>query len=447
MKTLVVAFSLWLMIFIAQPVYSQLHLGQNGSALPISPVRAGIETIYFEGFSFDFWVSSNTSKLSAGNFNIFEASALREKVLGTSGNSTGWGGIYLNGPSVSIPINRKTSVGIVTKARLQFNYWDVSGRLVSEIGELTKTKQLYPFHLTSNSMKMDLVLFSEFGLNLSHVFNRDSRNRFTGGFSIKLLNPVSHTSLDLRSLEGDIVKVGPDLTYLTNATGSVRTLTSGVYINELSLLDLLRINNPSVSADLGILYEHFETSSTKPNMFFGLTVRDIGSLSFVPHESYSSIYNIKIPEKKYLFFNENFDNAKFDRITEVFDKHSDFFNKQLVVKQPYRVQLPALVFAEFHLNLFKKYSFNTHGTFPITRKKSSNILYHHFSVCLTPGWKPGKYKFDVYMPVRYQKLNGVSVGLGFNVAGFYIISNSLIPLLSGKSRLVDLSVGFTLNKF
>ena len=199
-------------------------------------------------------ITSDAGKISLGDLFRINANFLRENVLGTSKIASGYGTISLTGPSVSYGIDSRLTVSVGTNARFHANFQDVDGRMISEIGEITKVLHTYPYIMRNEDMYMTAAIFSQLNVSGAYQVVQSPEHLLSLGVSLSLINGVGQTSIQVRDLTGTILQNAPKLTSLSNATGAVGTLTSGSVFSKFRFNDLVKRGQISLGAGAGITY-------------------------------------------------------------------------------------------------------------------------------------------------------------------------------------------------
>jgi len=390
------------------------------------------------------WGNANTGSLSVKDFSQLNVDLLRSHILGTALISTGSGGFEIKGPSAAFRLNKKLVLGFSTEVRLLANYWEVNGRLVSEVGEITKAEQAYPYAIQGNeNMRMNTAVYSSIGTMLNYELWKNDRHALYTGLALKYINGTAHTSLEVLNIDG-ILNLDPNkASYLTAATGQVSTLTSGHLLDKVNAGNLFKPRKGSVSGDIGVEYRFSDGPDKSPKLRLGLSVTDIGQVRYQSDSNFSKSYNITIPANDRLYFNNNFNNSSFSHTAEVFDTYPRLFQKTSTSRGDYKIQLPTKLLIQVDYKVCSKLSINANATIGLTPKKRIEKLYSYSGFNLTPRWTAKD--FVIFLPLSYYEYAGFNAGIGLKYRSVFIASNSALSLLVSKPRQIDLSFGILLN--
>jgi hypothetical protein len=392
-------------------------------------------------FSIQAEVLANTAAMSVSNLRNVNANFLRQNVLGTSELSSGQSRITLRGPFLAFRLNPKLSMAIGTNTRFHTNYKNVDGRLLSEIGEIVKVPQEYPYMMTKESMHMNAAIFSEINLSTSYLLFKHLEHSITGGLSIKYINGIANSSIDVNELTGTIRRINSYLTALNDATGGVSTRTSGTLFGDFNISNLFKLNKASVGASFGLQYVYYREGK-EAKFTFGVSVSDIGKIRYKADSAYSKSYIVGIPDGSGLYFNNNFNNSTFSQTTKVFDKYPDFFSKTSSASQTYAMGLPTT------LNIWSDYKFGQHFYTRVTaiinlrQKEAAAItLYGNSLISISPRWEKGN--FGISLPIMYRNISGLNAGIEARIGHLIIGSNSIINSATGNGKQLDFFIGIS----
>ncbi|WP_439584270.1 hypothetical protein [Dyadobacter bucti] len=394
--------------------------------------------------SVNVWTSSNTASLSLSHI-LAREDFLRKNVLGFSDVSSGYAGFDVRGPALGMRIGQGTSIAMSTRGRAFVNFSDLNGRLISEIGEKVKVRHEYPYEIElADDMLVNTSVLTDVSLTISQILLETDKHQLRGGLSVKYINGVANSSLEVSGLTGVIntKKVNKkNVSYLSNAFGQVNTRTAGNLLADFSLKNFFQPRKGTFGADFGLSYEYFENPGGPARFSLMVSLTDLGNVRYRADSTYSKSYDIGISSDDGLNFNNNFDNS-FSTTTEVFEKYPEFFSQTSVATESYKVSLPSML--RFKLNYMFKGGFNTMADLAMNVRKTDiikraeNIAY----VSIAPGWS--KKHIGISLPVSLQKFSGFNAGGSFRYKGFFIGSNSILSAMIA-SRQIDGYIGLLLN--
>jgi len=363
----------------------------------------------------------------------------REKILGIQEGSTGWANISITGPSVLFTLGKRNTFSITTRGRVFANYWDVDGRLAAEVEETERVDQTYPYSVTpGKKMMTNVAAWSDFVLGFSRYLLVTEKHILKGGINLHYLTGLAHSSYDVR-LNGGTVDLAPS--YITGATGTINALNSGQLFNSRSPANLFK-GNGSFSGDFGLSYQ-YRSDQTKPyTLKIGLSITDIGGLSYSPDTVYSKSYDITIASPRSLYFNEQLSNVTFNHISIAFDRNPNSFKRKSVNTQNYNITLPTQLrlFADYQIT--SQYGLRGDLSAPLTSRHTTSSLQIPANIALTPRFEHRN--LSVFLPLSYQNYTGFNTGVALGIGGFYIGSGSLLSSLVTHSRQMELYAGITI---
>ncbi|MCE7071017.1 DUF5723 family protein [Dyadobacter sp. CY327] len=387
-------------------------------------------------------IGANTASIPVKELAHINGNFLRQNVLGTLDISTGSGVIDVRGPAFAYGVNSKLTVSVGVRTRMHANYWDADGRLISEIGEIVKVPQEYPYTMTRENMTMTAAVFSEINASASYLLFSDKKHLLTGGISVKYINGVAHSSIALPELSGTINRINEYLTSLSTAEGSVETRTAGKLYSDFGVKNLVKFRKPGIGANLGLSYEYITAPNQPYKLRLGIAINDLGRIRYQADSAYSKSYNIQIPKGKGLYFNNNFNNSTFSQTTEVFDRYPEFFERTNRNNQTYSIALPTslAISADYRIN--DAFFANAQALVSLQKSNRASKLYNYSGFLLSPRWEKGK--AAISLPLSVQEYAGFNAGLNFKLNGFFIGSNSIIGNIIGGSRQLDIFAGFVI---
>ncbi len=341
-------------------------------------------------------------------------------------------------PSVSYRINEKTTVALLTRSRILFNFHDLDGILINSIQNGSDNASL-PYTLSGNTnMRISANVFSEYGLSGGHVVY-DKGNHFVKvGATLKYLSGVGNSYIHLDKIQATLDTMGNDA-IATKSSGTIAVGVAGVDVNNPDQSLNFGGNAAGFGADLGAVYE-FRTDDLKaesvPYLFkVSLALLDIGSINYTTIPSQSAGYTINIPAGQYFNMSEFEGDTK-----EVLDNNPQYF-KSTTSASKYRVALPhtlqlggdyraakgVYVAANLQLamssNESKPYNPRAVNAITITPRYESKLL-------------------AAYLPINYNNLSKATIGFGFRAGPLYAGSSSLISATIFKSKQIDFYFGF-----
>ena len=285
--------------------------------------------------------------------------------------------------------------------------------------------------------------WGEIGLSAARTVYEDEQHKFNGGITLKLLFPGSYTNIGMDAFTGTITNVGTDV-YLDDATASLNFSYSGSLAD--SGTDFSDYTSKvfgglhGFATDLGVNYQWKDPNDpTKYKINAGMSLRNIGTMTFSDSENSSNSYNLDIDDLGPGLNLSVFEDAESIKEVEQILLDSGFLTRTSA-NEDFKVKLPTTfsiygdfkIYTKFYLTgqLQQKLQDND-GNTQITALNSWSII---------PRVNLGF--FEAYIPFSHNEVSGGNTGLGFRLGGFYMGSGSVISALISDSKQIDLNMGF-----
>ena len=271
---------------------------------------------------------------------------------------------------------------------------------------------------------------------------KKNKHTFSAGLTVKLLFPGSYTNVGLNNLNGQITETATGAFLTTNGPANLNIAYSGNLAERFSQADDYTksvfggLNG--MATDIGFNYI-WKDEKSKYKIKGGMSIRNIGSMTFNNSNNSSTNYTLNIPASNPLNLSD-FENANnLSEVENILLAPANNYLSQTPNKSAFKVNLPTL--------------FTLYGDFKIVPKiyitgfmqqkmknDEDNAQITGLNIySVTPRVNLGF--FEAYVPISNNDISGTNVGLGFRLGGFYIGSGSIITALS-DSKQVDLYTGF-----
>lgn len=430
MKNLILTFSLLLgLSAVAQDQFSGISTSNRVGILNgvINPAEFANLSKKFEvnlvGFSFD--VSNNKI-----GFSDLTDDNLEELIFtGNEPVDMRFDGTIL-GPSFAMKWF-KWGFAITTQAHAKFDMVDVDptiGNAITNDNLILNTTILN----NPNNQRLSGTSYGEIGLSAARTLYENDKHQFSAGVTLKILFPGSYSNFGLSQLDGQITQNGTGAYLTTNSPATLNVAYSGNLAESFSNFDdyskSIFGGLNGFSGDIGVNYQLKGTSGYKMN--FGLSVRNIGSMTYKDNNNASSNYTLNIqpnaqnPQGLDLSLFQDVDNLS--QVEQIL--RDEGYLTQLPTERTFKVKLPTSlnmyadfkIIPKFYATVYLQQKLNKDdGNMQIT-------VPNLFSV--TPRFNIGF--FEAFMPLSHDDISGTNVGLGFRLAGFYLGSGSIISTLA-----------------
>lgn len=387
-------------------------------------------------FGVDFNLANKTANLVSTSYDLSDSSDVDNLAGGTKPNSL-LGGLGVHLPSVSIRINDKLTVGLLSRVRFMGNITDIDGTLLKSVSGNFDESGASVSLAGSANMRMSSSLFADIGVTGSYVVLDEGPHRLSVGATLKYLAGSGNVYLQLDKIKGTVIYDSSDKSYIEQATGTMAIGSGGV---DFSDDPSFGVKGSGIGADLGVSYEYRtdETESDFPYLFrASAALTDIGSIAYnTTKNGYRYGYTVNIPAGTN-FSLDQFDDLSNKEIAEKLESYPAYFQKNGGLNgNSYRVALPHTIQIGLDYHPIPKVfvAFNAQIGMVNTSSKPYNPLVQN-CYWLTPRFETKA--FAAYLPISISSLSGFNVGAGFRLGPVYLGSNSLFRLLAGNTRQID----------
>jgi len=428
MKTFLITFSLLVgFVAIAQDNFSGISTSNRVGILnaTINPAEFSNLSKKFEinfyGLSFD--VSNN----KIGFNDLISDTNLEDLIFkGTESVNMRIDGQIL-GPSFAMKW-KKWGFGITTKANVKFDVVDVD----TTLGNAIFNNDL-PLNTTvlnqSENQRLSGTSFGEVGFSASrNVFENDN-HRWDVGVTLKFLFPGSYSNFGLSNLNGTITQNASGAFLTTNQPANLNVAYSGSLADSFSNFNDYTqsvfggLNG--VATDIGVTYQ-WKDGKEKYKIKGGLSVRNIGSMTFKDDNNYNTNYTFTTQGRPPLNLNlfENVDNLSEVEAILI----SNGYLTQIPNKTDFKVNLPTLLTMYADFKIVPKVYVTGYLQQKMKKDDGNEQITSRNIFSVTPRVNLGF--FEAYLPVSTDDISGTNVGFGFRLSGFYLGSNSIITSLT-----------------
>ncbi len=343
------------------------------------------------------------------------------------------------GPSVALRW-MKWGFGITTKANMKFDVVDVNPAIGNAINNNDLLSNLTLLNQHGNQ-KLNSTTYGEVGFSAARTIFENDNHSFGAGLTFKFLFPGSYSNFGLSNLNGEITQDITGAYLTTNSPAIINIAYSGDLADSFSNFDdytqTVFGSLNGVATDIGFTYE-WKNGSKNYKIKGGLSVRNIGSMTFKDHNNQSSTYTFstQIPGPLDLSLFQGYNN-----LTEVEDiLNTNGYLTQTAGEKDFKVNLPTLLTVYGDFKIIPKIYVTGYLQRKINDNSSNGQITAMNVFSVTPRINLGF--FESYMPISNNDISGTSVGLGFRLGGFYIGSSAILTALTSDSKQADLYTGF-----
>jgi hypothetical protein len=369
---------------------------------------------------------------------LFSGDNVDSVLFGASGKeSSGMAYMEFIGPSVMFRAGMKNSFAITTRVRTIGNIRDIDGKLIQSIDD---ENDQTPITLNSSSKQKVIINgWSEIGGSFGRVLLNKGDHFLKAGITAKFLMGSTNSFVAIDNLKGTLDEDGLGDTYLTGATGRVAIGVSGFDFDDsdAEASEIFKSQGKGVGFDIGLVYEYRPNGSNNYKIKAGIALLDIGAITYKPKADQFGDYSVNIPAGVHWYPNDLNDKS-ISEIKEYFDA-SPYFTNNAVNLKSYKAKLPTTLQANVDLNLHKGFYAELAGQINLVGKTNIYSAFSYNAVTLTPRYE-GRH-FGFYLPINYNQLTNLNVGVSFRAGPFFIGSGSLLTALFDKSKQADAHMG------
>jgi len=420
---------------IATLSYSQSYVGHsidnysgiqgvtyNPSSIVGTNLRADINLFSVSVFGGSDYFGINLSDIisSDGGFDFDEDS---EKFPSNSNN------FFFNadvlGPSFMINLNKRSSIGLITRVRSNFNIHNINGEIYEALVDDFESDDDFVFD--SQNLSGTVHAWAEIGLAYGRILMDKPNHLFKGGVTLKYLQGAGSAFLNSPGLQGQFL--GSSNTLISEGELNYGT-TEGFDSDDIDFSNI----TGSFGLDVGFTYQwhpNRENDSTPSHkdpykLKVGVSVTDIGSITY----DNATITNYNL--------NATVDTASYDGDLEEF-LDNNYPSSETEGKA--KIQLPTALHVLVDYRLTKKWFVSAQADLAMVKTDAalSNSVINTVTVAprLETRW------FSFYAPLSFRQYGDISLGGGIRFGPVTLGSGSVFTnLLSDSSKTTDVYLGF-----
>jgi hypothetical protein len=338
------------------------------------------------------------------------------------------------GPSFAMKL-LKWGFAVTTVAHAKFDMVDIDpaiGNAISNNNLILNTTLLN----NPNNQRLSGTSYGELGLSASRIVYQTEKHQFSVGATMKILFPGSYSNFGLSNLNGSITQNGTGAYLTTNSPATLNVAYSGNLaesfsdFNDYSKSIFGGLNG--FSGDIGFNYRLKNESGYKLN--FGLSVRNMGSMTYKDDNNASSNYSLNIQPN--LQNPQGLDLSVFEDVDNLSEVEQILRDQGYLTEMPserkFKVKLPTSLTAYADFKIVPKLYVTAYMQRKLNDDDGNAQITVPNIISITPRVNLGF--FEAFVPISNDDISGTNVGFGFRLAGFYLGSGSIISSLAdGKS--------------
>jgi hypothetical protein len=338
---------------------------------------------------------------------------------------------------------KKWSFALTTKGYIKADIVDVDPKLGDAL--LNNDNSIFDINSLNNNYNQRIsgTSWGEVGLSAARTVFENDKHKFNSGITLKLLFPGSFSNVGVDAFRGTITTDATGA-YLSDAEAAVNFSYSGNLAESGS--DLSDYTSKvfgglqGFATDLGFNYQWKDPKNPKKyKINAGMSIRNIGSMTFSDDNNTSNSYELKIDTNQKLDLSEFQDAESLSDIEQVLLQHPEFFTKTSS-KEDFKVKLPTTfnVYADF--KVYHKFYVTGQWQQKLQDNNGNTQITAQNSYSIIPRINLGF--FEAYIPFSNNEISGSNTGFGFRLGGFYLGSGSMITALMDDSKQIDFNMGF-----
>jgi hypothetical protein len=392
--------------------------------------------------------SANIGNDKIGFSDLFSDTSIEEKLFLGDGVVNLRGDVVAYLPSFALKIN-KWAFAISLKAQGKLDVVDVDTNLGNAISN-SAISAITGGSTTINSdtnQRLNGTTWGEISLVAARNVMNNEKYSLNVGATVKLLFPGSYANLGLDKFQGTITRSAlSSQVELSDAQANLNIAYSGglaesfTNFSDYSKSVFGGLNG--LGADIGANFQlKDDANSTKKNAYkinAGLSIRNIGSMTFKDDNNQSSNYELSIQGNQSLNLNQ-FENVDSIEEIEQILLGSGFLTKQNGTKD-FKVSLPTTINLYADFKVIPKIFITGYLQQKVNKDGDNDQVTAQNTFTVTPRFVTNY--FEVFMPIGSNEISGFNTGIGFRVGGFFIGSGSIVTALINDSKQADIYTGF-----
>lgn len=394
--------------------YAGIHgVAINPSSIVGSNYRADINIASLSSFGGSDYFGVRVSSLFNSSFDIGDDA---ERFLSEENN------FFLNadvlGPSFMLNINKKSSIGVITRARAFFNLNDFNGELFEAIQDDFESESDIVFD--SENLNGTIHGWAEIGIAYGRIIMDKPNHVMKAGVTLKYLLGAGALFAESPGLNGTYFRGTETLV----TQGQVNYNFTPDFDEDFDTSNL----TSGFGMDLGFTYQWHpnQESDSIPayrdnyKLKVGISITDIGSIKYENAEFNSYDMNSIV------------DASNFEDLEEFLD--NNYQNTQTF--KDVTIKLPTALRLLLDYRITDKWLVSSYTTLSMVNRENELANSVNNSQTLTPRFETKWFSF--FVPFSVKQFDDFSIGGGFRIGPLTVGSGSIFTnLISDRSRTAD----------
>lgn len=347
------------------------------------------------------------------------------------------------GPGVAFKIGG-WSYAISTQASVKANLIDINTNIGSAIQKGSFNSALPNLVLSKENQRMNATTWGEVDFSVARNIFTLGRHQLAGGATLKVLFPGAYANFGASNFSGTITNVGGNY-IATNTTAAINLTYSNVlgndFTNSSTFTNFFSQGINGIAADLGVTYIFKDKDTKNTILHAGLSVKNIGSMTFKSDTNKSINYSLNVNGLQSLNLSQFENINSFQELEQQLatGQNAQFFQKtenttSFTVNMPTTINLYAdlkLVSKFYITGMLNQRVVDTNNNSQITAQNTYSLI-PRFSTKF----------FEVFIPFTQNEISKFTSGFGIRLGGFFIGSSSIISAAMDNSKQADAYFGF-----
>lgn len=357
-------------------------------------------------------------------------------------NSVGSNGLDLRvnadiiGPSIAVAINKKTSIGLITRGRVFVAANNVDVALAKSIIDGTAVDGLtLPYNSPNiNHMSANAYGWAELGLTGSREIYRDGGHSLKIGGTFKALFSGAYANTYLDNLKFRLFQDANNNLLIDNAVGNIGLEYTGSS-DPLKDISNNMIGAPSgIAFDAGISYQLLSKDKKDYILKLGASLLDIGSMR----------YNLEKNSSRKFTINPGTHDPSLiggDDLDEIINNiKSTNLASEIPTDSSINVAMPMSYNFQADVHVWKPLYVTMNLNRSATHAESPRSMQALNYLTITP--RLASRFVEIYMPFTFADIQGTTIGAGLKLGPLYLGSSSIVSALaSNENKAVDFHFG------
>ncbi len=348
----------------------------------------------------------------------------------------------INGPGFAFR-TENWAFALSSRATIKADLVDVDVRLGEAIANSETFAIAQTFINNDFNQRVSAVSYGEIGFTAARKLLHSGAHKLSGGATVKLLFPGSYANFGADEFSGSIVQNAGQLS-LQNTSATLNFAYSGNLADDFTEAGQYTksvFGKPNgFGADIGLNYRFQSAESDRYVLNAGVSVRNIGAMTFSDANNASTNYSLDIGPGESLNLNQ-FDEVENLREAEQILLASGFLDRTQNNSRDFKVKLPTVLTLYADYNVYRSLYVSALYKQPLTDDAANDQITNQRVISVTPRLSLNH--FEIWSSWSDGEFAGLTGGLGFRVYGFFIGSGSVLTALASDAKQADVYIGYS----